>query len=57
MQKADVHIRPWSESDLQVVERLMGEPAVTEHLGGPESPQKFRERHVRYYRIAVSEAK
>lgn len=29
----------------------MGDPAMTEHLGGPESPDKLRERQVRYERL------
>jgi RimJ/RimL family protein N-acetyltransferase len=28
----------------------MGDPAMIEHLGGPESPEKIRIRHERYYR-------
>jgi RimJ/RimL family protein N-acetyltransferase len=28
----------------------MGDPAMTTHLGGPESPEKIRERHERYCR-------
>jgi RimJ/RimL family protein N-acetyltransferase len=34
--------------------RLMGDPAMTEHLGGPESPEKIRERHKRYCQSGVS---
>jgi RimJ/RimL family protein N-acetyltransferase len=29
----------------------MGDPGVTEHLGGPESPAKLRERQHRYERL------
>ena len=50
-QEVEVDIRPWSEGDLQLGERLMGDPAMTEHLGGPETPEKIRERHERYCRI------
>ena len=32
-------------------ERLMGDPRMTEHLGGPESPDKLRERQDRYERL------
>ena len=45
-----VDIQPWSERDLALLERLMGDPAMTDHLGGPETPQKIRERHERYCR-------
>ena len=44
----DIGIRLWSESDLPLLERLLGDPAMTEHLGGPEPPEKIRERHARY---------
>jgi RimJ/RimL family protein N-acetyltransferase len=47
----EVDIRPWSEGDLSLLERLMGDPAMTEYLGGPETPEKVRERHERYCRI------
>lgn len=49
-QKIDVNIRLWSDGDLSLLERLMGDPAMTEHLGGPETPEKIRERHERYCR-------
>lgn len=32
----------------------MGDPAMTEHLGGPEKPEKMRERHERYLRLGDS---
>lgn len=44
-------IRPWSDADFSVLERTMGDPNMTVHLGGPESPEKLRERHERYRRI------
>lgn len=47
-QRVQVDIRPWSADDLSLEERLMGDPAMTVHLGGPESPEKIRERHERY---------
>lgn len=50
--QADVDIRPWSDSDLPLLERLMGDPDMMAHLGGPETPEKIRERHERYTRGA-----
>lgn len=32
----------------------MGDPEMTEHLGGPESPEKIAERQARYERLADS---
>ena len=42
-----VDIRPWSDRDLELLQRLIGDPVMTEHLGGPEIAQKIRERHER----------
>ena len=50
-----VGLRPWAEEDLPLLERLMGDPVMTEHLGGAESPAKLRERHARY--LALEPAK
>jgi RimJ/RimL family protein N-acetyltransferase len=50
-QQGDVELRPWSATDLSLLERLLGDPAMTEHLGGPESPERIRGRHERYCRI------
>jgi RimJ/RimL family protein N-acetyltransferase len=48
MYATDVALRPWSATDLPVLERLMGDPRMTDHLGGPETPEKIRHRHDRY---------
>lgn len=47
-----VGIDPWGEDDLRLLENLMGDPAMTEFLGGPESPAKIAERQDRYARLA-----
>ena len=44
----EVDIRPWSDNDLPLLERLMGDPVMTEHLGGPETQDAIRRRHDRY---------
>jgi lipooligosaccharide transport system permease protein len=38
----------WGEDDLPLLHRLLGDPAMTDHLGGPESPEKIEDRHTRY---------
>ncbi len=48
---AAVTLEPWDSDDLPLLERLMGDPGMTEHLGGPESPEKLRERQHRYERL------
>lgn len=45
-----VRIEPWGEGDLPLLEKALGDPAMTEHLGGPESPEKIAERQTRYER-------
>jgi RimJ/RimL family protein N-acetyltransferase len=47
---ANVTLVPWGSGDLPLLERLMGDPKMTEHLGGPESPEKLRERQGKYER-------
>ncbi len=49
---ATVTLEPWASGDLPLLERLMGDPRMTRHLGGPESPDKLRERQSRYERLA-----
>ena len=49
--QSDVDIRPWAQGDLPLLQRLMGDPAMTAFLGGPETPEKIRERHQRYCQI------
>ncbi len=43
-----VRIEPWGEGDLPLLKKLTGDPAMMEHLGGPESPGKIAERQARY---------
>lgn len=52
MNVADViTIEPYSDTDLPLLEQLLGHPEMMEHLGGPESPEKIRQRHGRYLRL------
>jgi RimJ/RimL family protein N-acetyltransferase len=47
----DLALRPWSEADLPLLEQLLGDPEMMEHLGGPETPDQLRQRHQRYLRL------
>ena len=47
----DVVLRPWSDEDLPLLERLMGDPDMMAHLGGPETPEQIRKRHQRYLQL------
>lgn len=46
----EVSIRPWAAGDLELLERLLGDPETMVHLGGPESLEAIRVRHERYLR-------
>lgn len=46
--QAEVGIRPWREGDLELLQALLGDPAMTLHIGGPETPDAIRARHRRY---------
>jgi RimJ/RimL family protein N-acetyltransferase len=48
----DVRIEPWAAGDFDLVQKVMGDPRMTEHLGGPEDAAKLRDRHERYTKIA-----
>ncbi len=50
----EVDIRPWAEGDAPLLQRLLGDPVMTEHLGGPETPEKIALRHERYLPAAGS---
>ena len=49
-----VHLEVWGAGDFPLLELLMGDPAMTEHLGGPESSEKLVERQQRYEALADS---
>ena len=48
--EATIRLEPWGEGDLPLLEGLLGDPAMTEYVGGPESPEKIAERQTRYER-------
>jgi RimJ/RimL family protein N-acetyltransferase len=45
---AEVRLEPWAEGDLPLLRKLLGDPEMTEYLGGPESEEKLAERQARY---------
>jgi hypothetical protein len=49
--RAVIRLEPWAEDDLPLLERLTGDPAMTENLGGPESREKIVERQKLYERL------
>ncbi|HEX9331463.1 MAG TPA: GNAT family N-acetyltransferase [Anaerolineales bacterium] len=47
----DVTLQPWSEDDLPLLQKLLGDPNMMAHLGGPETPEQILQRHQRYLRL------
>jgi RimJ/RimL family protein N-acetyltransferase len=45
---AGIRIVPWREGNIALLQQLLGDPAMMEHLGGPETPEKIAERQARY---------
>jgi RimJ/RimL family protein N-acetyltransferase len=48
---SEYRLEPWGEDDLPLLQRLLGDPVMTEHLFGPESPETIAERHQRYLKL------
>jgi RimJ/RimL family protein N-acetyltransferase len=49
-----MNLRTWSDGDYPLLKRLLGDPAMTTYLGGPETPTQIRARHKRYCKHTVS---
>ena len=43
-----MRLEPWGEGDLPLLQELLGDPVMMEHLGGPETAEKIAERQARY---------
>jgi RimJ/RimL family protein N-acetyltransferase len=48
MTESVVTIEPWGDGDRALLGRVLGDPKMTEHVGGPESEEKLDGRHARY---------
>ena len=46
-----VKLRLWAEGDEPLLQKLLGDPKMTEHLGGPETPEQIAQRHQRYLNL------
>lgn len=46
--KQRIKLRKYEERDFNLLKRLLGDPKMMKHLGGPESKEKLKERHQRY---------
>jgi RimJ/RimL family protein N-acetyltransferase len=52
-----LRLEPWSAGDLPLLKQLLGDPAMTTHLGGPESDEKLAERQARYERMPADKGR
>ena len=43
-----VRIEPWGDGDLPLLERLLADPAMMAHLGGPERSERIAKRQAEY---------
>ena len=48
-----IRLRPYRAGDLWLQRRFLGDPTMTEHLGGPETDEQIVRRHERY--LAMTE--
>jgi RimJ/RimL family protein N-acetyltransferase len=48
---SDILLQPWSEADLLLLEKLLGDPDMMTYLGGPESSEQIQRRHQRYLHL------
>jgi RimJ/RimL family protein N-acetyltransferase len=51
---ATLELVRWSAEDEPLLVRLLGDPAMMEHLGGPESAEQISARHHRYVAMDAS---
>lgn len=59
----DVRIEPWESGNTELLQALLGDPVMMEHLGGPEQADKIAVRQADYeqpgsrqYRVASGDA-
>lgn len=47
----EVMLQPYSDADLPLLEKTLGDAGMMEHLGGPETLEQIRQRHQRYLHL------
>ena len=50
-----IRLVPWSDRDLPLLEKLLGDAEMMHHLGGPETLEQIQKRHQRYLRLPESD--
>ena len=46
-----LRLTPWSDRDLPLLHKLLGDPQMMQHLGGPETAVQIQNRHQRYLHL------
>ncbi len=49
----DIKIRPYSDDDMLVLEKTLGDPSQMIHLNGPENHERLERRHEEYVRMSI----
>ncbi len=44
----ELSLRKYAQEDLKILQRLVGDASMMEHLGGPETERQIQKRHERY---------
>lgn len=52
---SEITIRPFAEGDLELEQRLLGDPAMTLYLGGPETPEQIQRRYEKFLEMNYSD--
>jgi len=52
-----IALHPWSDKDLPVLEKTLGNAEVMQHLGGIEDPRAILARHRSYLALALPEGR
>lgn len=52
--RSAVRLEPWGKGDLPLLKRLLGDPEMMNHLGGPESDERLVKRQADYEQMAES---
>jgi RimJ/RimL family protein N-acetyltransferase len=47
-ERSTVHLEPWGQGDLALLQKMLGDPEMTKHIGGPEDPESIAERQTGY---------
>lgn len=47
-ERSTMHLEPWGQGDLALLQKMLGDPEMTMHIGGPEDPESIAHRQTGY---------